>query len=100
MRYELLEELKAVHGSEVDFLVAANQRKSERRKSGTRPTSGGDLIGGVVRGGNTVVVHYVREDYRHSGIGFILIKVPYSAHRLPYPSIVGTGNSCPWIRYS
>ncbi|KAF8372506.1 hypothetical protein PRIPAC_78935 [Pristionchus pacificus] len=60
MRYELLEELKAVHGSDVDFIVAANQR--------------GDLIGGVLRGGNTVAVHYVREDYRHSGIGFILIK--------------------------
>lgn len=100
MRYELLEELKAVHGSDVDFIVAANQRKYERIKRGIRPTSGGDLIGGVLRGGNTVAVHYVREDYRHSGIGFILIKVPYSAHCLPYPSISGTRNTCPWIRYS
>ncbi|GMR48637.1 hypothetical protein PMAYCL1PPCAC_18832, partial [Pristionchus mayeri] len=60
MRYEHLNELKAVHGDDVDFLLAANQR--------------GDLIGGVVRGGDTVVVHYMREEYRHSGIGSILLK--------------------------
>ncbi|GMS96215.1 hypothetical protein PENTCL1PPCAC_18390 [Pristionchus entomophagus] len=60
MRYELLDELRAAHRTDVDFLVAANQR--------------GDLIGGVVRGGDTVVVHFVCQEYRHSAIGSILIK--------------------------
>ncbi|GMT26067.1 hypothetical protein PFISCL1PPCAC_28631, partial [Pristionchus fissidentatus] len=60
MRYEQFEEAKAVHGNDLDFLVAANQR--------------GDLIGGVLRVAGTVTAHYVREDYRHSGIGSILLK--------------------------